>query len=48
MNFLSFDLPKSREIPPMKIGAEWRFKKNLINRRIEQKFLNKKERKSYE
>ena len=35
-----YRLAKSGKIPAMKIGAEWRFKKNLIDKWIESKSLN--------
>ncbi len=41
-----YRLARGGKIPAMKIGAEWRFKKNLIDKWIEErsiKNLNKKE-----
>jgi len=34
-----YRLAKSGKIPAMKIGAEWRFKKDLIDKWIEEKSL---------
>jgi len=34
-----YRLAKSGKIPAMKIGAEWRFKKDLVDRWIEEKCL---------
>jgi len=35
-----YRLAKKGKIPAMKIGAEWRFKKNLIDKWIEEESLN--------
>jgi len=35
-----YRLAKSGKIPAMKIGAEWRFKKNLIDKWIEEKSIS--------
>jgi len=35
-----YRLTKSGKIPGMKIGAEWRFKKNLIDKWIEEKSIS--------
>ena len=35
-----YRLAKSGKIPAMKIGAEWRFKKNLIDKWIEKKSIS--------
>jgi len=34
-----YRLAKSGKIPALKIGAEWRFKKNLIDKWIEEKSI---------
>jgi len=45
-NYLQMDehtiyrLAKSGKIPAMKIGAEWRFKKDLIDKWIEEKSIS--------
>ena len=38
-----YRLAESGKIPAMKIGAKWRFKKDLIDKWIEERSLNKKE-----
>ena len=35
-----YRLAKSGKIPAMKIGAEWRFKKNLIDKWIEERSIS--------
>ena len=35
-----YRLAKSGKIPALKIGAEWRFKKNLIDKWIEEKSIS--------
>jgi len=35
-----YRLARSGKIPAMKIGAEWRFKKNLIDKWIEKKSIS--------
>jgi len=35
-----YRLAKNGKIPAMKIGAEWRFKKNLIDKWIEEKSIS--------
>jgi len=48
MSILFIGLLKVEKISGMKIGAEWRFKKNLIDKWIEEESLSKKENKNYE
>jgi len=43
-----YRLARKGVLPGVKIGGEWRFKKDLIDRWIEEKSLDKKKTKNYE
>jgi len=43
-----YRLAKNGKIPGTKIGAEWRFKKNLIDKWIERKSINSLKRGKHE